>query len=142
MIYLLDTDHVTLEQHGHPMVSPRVRLAGPKQVVISVITVEEQLRGWLAVIRGAATAQKRTMAYAQLRMAVAYFATYTLLDYTLAADTLGADLRRQGLRIGTHDLRIAAIALINGATVLTRNDRDFRRVPGLTIEDWSLPADM
>ncbi|HZG68977.1 MAG TPA: hypothetical protein VEZ12_19735, partial [Herpetosiphonaceae bacterium] len=62
MIYLLDTDHVTLEQHGHPSVTARVRLAGPSQVAISVITVEEQMRGWLAVIRGATTAQKRTAA--------------------------------------------------------------------------------
>ncbi len=98
------------------------------------------MRGWLAVIRSATAAQKRTAAYAQLRMAVSYFATFTLLDYTLAADARVADLRRQGVRIGTQDLRIAAIALLNGATVVTRNDRDFRQVPGLSLEDWSLPA--
>jgi tRNA(fMet)-specific endonuclease VapC len=140
MIYLLDTDHVTLEQHGHPVVSARVRRAGPSQVAISVITVEEQLRGWLAVIRGAATAQKCTAAYTQLRTAVAYFASFTLLDYTMAADALVVDLRRQGVRIGTQDVRVAAIALTRGATVVTRNNRDFRQVPGLLIEDWSLPA--
>lgn len=139
MIYLLDTDHVSLEQRGHPSVTERVRLAGPSQVAISVITVEEQLRGWLALTRSAATPQKRTAAYTQLRTAVSYFAAFTLLDYTLAADSLVADLRRQGVRIGTQDLRIAAIALTYGLTVATRNTIDFGKVPGLSIEDWSLP---
>jgi tRNA(fMet)-specific endonuclease VapC len=73
-------------------------------------------------------------------MAVEYFASISLLDYTLAADALVADLRRQGVRIGTQDLRIAAIALIQDATLVTRNERDFRQVPGLTIVDWSLPT--
>lgn len=48
-------------------------------------------------------------------------------------------LKRQRIRIGTSDLRIAAIALVHGATVLTRNLRDFRQVPGLVAEDWTLP---
>jgi tRNA(fMet)-specific endonuclease VapC len=138
MMYLLDTDHVTLDQHGHPLVSARIRLVGSAQVTISVVTVEEQLRGWLAVIRNATSAHKRTMAYAQLRTAVSYFATFMLLDYTLAADTRVADLRQQRIRIGTQDLRIAAIALTNHATLVTRNTRDFNQIPGLLIEDWSL----
>lgn len=140
MIYLLDTDHVTLDQHGYAPVSARIRLAGQAQVAISIITVEEQLRGWLAVIRAATTATRRSAAYAQFRTAVAYFATFTLLDYTIDADVLVAKLRGQGVRIGTQDLRIAAIALTYGATVVTRNERDFGQVPQLPIADWSLPA--
>ncbi len=59
MIYLLDTDHVSLSQRGHPLVSARIQAAGPSQIAISVITVEEQLRGWLAAVRNATTPQAR-----------------------------------------------------------------------------------
>lgn len=45
-------------------------------------------------------------------------------------------LRAQRIKIGTQDLRIASVALVHGLTVLTRNQRDFGRVPGLTIDDW------
>lgn len=47
------------------------------------------------------------------------------------------ELRRARVRIGTMDLRIAAIALVNDATLLSRNLADFRRVPGLRVEDWT-----
>ncbi len=139
MTFLLDTDHVSLDQRGHPLVRARVQAAGPSQVVVSVITVEEQMRGWLAAIRAATTPEARAIAYQRLRMAIGYFVSFSLLDYTAAMDALVADLRKQSIRIGTQDLRIAAVALVHGATLVTRNTVDFRQVPGLTIEDWSIP---
>ncbi len=53
------TNHASLSQRGHPLVSARIQAAGPAQLAISVITVEEQLRGWLAAIRNATPAQAR-----------------------------------------------------------------------------------
>ena len=44
----------------------------------------------------------------------------------------------QRIRIGTMDLKIAATALAYDATLLTRNAKDFSKVPGLLMEDWSL----
>ena len=95
------------------------------------------MRGWLAAIRAATTPEARATAYQRLRMAVEYFASFAVVDYTVQVEALVSDLRKQGLRIGTQDLRIAAIALVQGATVVTRNTRDFAQVPGLRIEDWS-----
>jgi tRNA(fMet)-specific endonuclease VapC len=46
-------------------------------------------------------------------------------------------LRKERIRIGTMDLRIASIALAEGAAVLTANATDFDKVPGLTIDDWT-----
>ena len=44
--------------------------------------------------------------------------------------------RGQGIRIGTHDLRIACITIAHDATLLTRNRVDFAQVPGLRFENW------
>ncbi|WP_129674268.1 type II toxin-antitoxin system VapC family toxin [Candidatus Chloroploca sp. Khr17] len=137
MTFLLDTDHVSLDQRGHPIVRARVQAAGSTQVAVSIITVEEQMRGWLAAIRAATTPEARTTAYQRLRMAVEYFASFAVVDYTVQAEALVSDLRKQGIRIGTQDLRIAAIAIVHGITLVTRNTRDFAQVPGLVIEDWS-----
>lgn len=48
------------------------------------------------------------------------------------------NLREQHRRIGTNDLRIAAIALENAATLVSRNLSDFRSVADLNVEDWSV----
>lgn len=42
--------------------------------------------------------------------------------------------------VGNNDLRIAAIALENGATVVSRNQNDYRRIPQITVAAWSEPA--
>lgn len=139
MMFLLDTDHVSLDQRGNQWVTARIIEAGPDQIAISMITVEEQVRGWLAALRSAKSSASRITAYSRLRLTIEYFASSTLMDYDEDADIIFENLRRQGVRIGTQDLRIAAIALHHGATLVTRNRRDFSVVPDLKIVDWSLP---
>lgn len=66
---------------------------------------------------------------------------YLQWNDTSAFDTAAAahfeNLRKAKIRVGTQDLKIASIALASGATLLTRNTRDFARIPGLLFEDWS-----
>jgi tRNA(fMet)-specific endonuclease VapC len=52
------------------------------------------------------------------------------------ADTLYLQWRHQRLHVGTHDLRIAAICVARGATLISRNRQDYTRVPGLQVEFW------
>jgi len=50
-----------------------------------------------------------------------------------------ANLRRQRIRVGTMDLKIASIAKVKDGLLLTANERDFSRVPGLRHENWLQP---
>jgi tRNA(fMet)-specific endonuclease VapC len=62
-----------------------------------------------------------------------------VLPFDETAQSRFRSLRKQCRRLGTLDLRIASIALTTDATLVSRNLRDFRQVPGLRVEDWTKP---
>jgi tRNA(fMet)-specific endonuclease VapC len=135
--HLLDTDTLSLFQKGHPAVSQRCAAAAPQSVSISVITIEEQFLGWYTRSRQAKTDAE----LAQASEGMAHFARLIrqlpILAFTVPAIQRYRQLTKMKLNVGKNDLRIAAIALEAGATVVTRNLRDFGRVPNLQLEDWS-----
>jgi len=137
-LYVLDTDHASLFQREHPRVVAQVGEKPPEQLAVTIITVEEQLKGWLAQIKRASSSHTRVKAFAGLRKSVQYFNTIQILDYDIAAEDQFTNLRQQKIRVGTQDLRIAAIALATVSILVTRNRSDFGKVPGLVIEDWSV----
>ncbi len=136
-LYVLDTDHVSLYQRNEPRVVSRIAAMSYDDIAVSLITAEEQLRGWLKYIRRASSQEKLVLAYARLRVTLDYFCRIRLLDFNVEACSRYDDLRRQKVRIGTRDLRIAATVLSVEAVLVTRNHRDFSRVPGLVLDDWS-----
>lgn len=138
-LYVLDTDHLSLLQRGHPRVLARLAAIPIAQRAVTIITADEQLQGRLAVIRRAKTQTDAAREYERLRETIQFFASVRILSYDAAAVAQFEALRRQGLRIGTQDLRIATICLTQQAILATRNQRDFGLVPGLSSEDWSLP---
>lgn len=140
--YILDTDHVTLLQQVHPIVSQRVSTVNPDNIGVTVVTVEEQVRGWLSAIRKTSQSsqpERLIWAYRGLRDVVKYLSRLNLIDFSEAAYAHYQELRRQRIRIGTQDLRIAAIVLAENSILVTRNQRDFAQVPGLVFEDWTVP---
>lgn len=136
-LYVLDSDHVSLHQRQNLAVVQHLTTVPPDEVFVSVVTIEEQCRGWLNLIRRAQAPERLIAAYASLHRAVAYFARVNVLDYDEAAANHFAALRAQRIRIGTQDLRIAAIALAANATLVSRNQQDFQQIPALLLEDWS-----
>lgn len=102
------------------------------------MSVDEQLTGWYALTRRARRPEEIAQAYANLADAVVRLARWRILPYTEPAMARVAQLKALRLNVGLMDLRIAAITLENGGVVVTRNRRDFGRVPGLHVEDWSL----
>jgi tRNA(fMet)-specific endonuclease VapC len=138
-LWILDTDHVSLWQRSHPQVSQQIELKGLALIATTVITVEEQLRGRLNMTHRADSGKKRVEAYALLQETLFFFRHIPqVLEFSAEAEVHYADLKRQKVNIGAQDLKIAAIALAVSGTVVTRNRRDFGKVPGLFIEDWSL----
>ena len=93
-------------------------------------------RGWLAQIRRKRDPHEQIAAYQRLQRRIEFFAAWYVLPWDTAAADILQELRRQRLRIGTMDLKIASIVLAHNATLLSRNLRDFHQVPGLQVEDW------
>lgn len=137
---LLDTDHVTVLHYRTDPRSQALRLrldtATDRRLAITVVTVEEQSRGWLGEIRRCRKVHEQIPLYERLAEMVRFLSAWeiTLLD-TRAADQFER-LRKQKVRIGTQDLKIASIALVNDALLLSANSRDFRKVPALRVENW------
>jgi tRNA(fMet)-specific endonuclease VapC len=137
-LFVLDSDIVSLHRHGDPVVSRHVLAHPGTDLAITVITVEEQLSGWYALLRRSRTPDRVALAYQRLADAVPFLARFAILPFPESAIQRFEQLLTLRLRIGSNDLRIAAITLENAAILVSRNLRDFRRVPGLTVEDWTV----
>jgi tRNA(fMet)-specific endonuclease VapC len=135
--YILDTDAVTYHQKGHAAIVRRLATVSPDSVFTTVITVREQLRGRLAAVDQAAEGPDLLLAYDRLLATVRYFTQVNVMPFLPGVVEILQRLRDQRLRIGTQDLRIAAIVLNSRGTLITSNRRDFEKVPGLLIDDWS-----
>lgn len=136
---LLDTDHVcVLTEHRHAM---RTQLLGKleragDELAIPIVSAEEQLRGWLAKIHATRSPAGQVVPYLRLAKLVDFLADWPIAHWTEAAVDIFSRLRSERVRIGTQDLKIAAIALANEALLLSANLRDFEKVPGLRAADW------
>lgn len=139
-LYILDSDHLSLYQRGHQPLRLYLASIPPERIAITIISVEELLRGRLAQVRRATTPQARVRAYYWLGETIDFIRDFTILKYTTEADTYFEAFRAQKIRSGSQDLRIAAITLTYQATLVTRNRRDFETIPTLKIEDWSEPT--
>jgi tRNA(fMet)-specific endonuclease VapC len=139
--FILDTDHLSIlqkqQQPEYDRLKTRLEKVPDDTVGTTIVNFQEQVLGWMSYNKRARTAAAVLKAYRELLMVEAYFRDYELLPFEAAAQTWFEDLRQRKVRIPTMDLRIACIALVRNATLLTRNVRDFRQVPGLTFEDWA-----
>jgi tRNA(fMet)-specific endonuclease VapC len=143
VVRVLDTDHLSLFQREHPTVTRRLNQINFVNTAITVVTLEEQMKGWLNVINKyndrPSQSEKLILAYKGLRHGVEYLNKLKILDFDLSAYNSYQELVRQRIRIGTRDLRIAAITLSIKGILVTRNTKDFAKVPNLQIEDWTIP---
>lgn len=135
-LYVLDTDHLSLYGRNHPTVMARLR-ATQTRLTTTAINVEEQLRGRLAQVAEARDGATQSSAYQRLVETVMMLSEFNILQYDTKAYEIYKELKVQRIRVGTQDLRIVSITLAHNGILLIRNLRDFEKVPGLAIQDWS-----
>jgi len=137
-LYALDTDILSLFQYGHPLVCQHVAAHVSADLAITVISVEEQLSGWYTMLRRTTGHDHLAIVYQSLAETIPFLAQFTILPFPEPALIRFQQLAPLKLNVRKMDLRIAAIALEKGAVVVTRNVVDFKRVPGLVVEDWTV----
>ena len=140
-MFIFDTDHlVIIQQATQPefaRVSERMADYEGADFFVSIVTFHEQVMGWSTYLSRARTRDSVVRAYDKFRKILVDFAALQVLPFDGAAAEAFDSLREQRVRVGTMDLRIASTALARNYTVLTRNLVDFRKVPGLRVEDWT-----
>jgi len=136
-MFVLDTDMLSLYQHGDALVCQRVHSHAPDDLAITVMTIEEQLSGWYTLLRRAKQPPQVARVYQQLAENVLFLSGWRILLYPETAIARCDQLLSLKLGVRKGDLRIAAITLENAGILVTRNLRDFQRVPNLTIENWA-----
>jgi tRNA(fMet)-specific endonuclease VapC len=138
---ILDTDCLSLLNREKILESSALRRRldsfPPEEIFTTIITFEEQMRGWLAVIAKAKTPEQQIFGYERLHISLEAYRNTTVLDYDENAANIFQNLKSQKVRIGTMDLKIASIALSRKAILVSRNLKDFENVPNLVVKDWS-----
>jgi len=138
-VLVLDTDHLSeFDQASSAGARLHRRLSSSREdVAATIVSAEEQLRGWLAQIhRAHDDPHAQIPAYARLQRRLEFYAHWLVLPWDADSADRFLNLRRQGVRIGSMDLKIACIALAHDATLLSRNASDFAQVPGLRFANW------
>jgi tRNA(fMet)-specific endonuclease VapC len=131
-IYMLDTDIASFIMKRVSLGAIRKLQELPTDATCISAIVESELRFGIAV---SPRRQKDQIAL------VDFLQYMQVLDYPAAASSdyglIRADLKRRGVMIGSNDLLVAAHARFLGLTLVTNNTREFKRVPGLKIENWA-----
>ena len=137
-MFVLDTDIVSLLHAGDVRLLARRKQFDPLQIATTIITRIEILRGRFDFVLKAADGSQLLRAIHLLARTEELLRQIPVLPFEDQAAALFDRLRRNKSlkKIGRADLLIAATALANGATVVTRNVRHFRQIHGLMVETW------
>ena len=134
--YVLDSDTVSAIRRGHQGVQRRLALIPEESIFLNVVSAFENLRGWFAEVNKQQPIGQLVWAFNGLLGTLLFYGRWQVLPYDMAAATKYEELRRQHRRLGRDDLRIAAIALVQNALLVTQNVNDFAAIEGLRVENW------
>ncbi|MFQ5632411.1 MAG: type II toxin-antitoxin system VapC family toxin [bacterium] len=139
---VLDTDHLSILQRrtepGFSILSEKLSQYSPDLIFVTIISFHEQFQGWMAYLNKSKTSTHIITAYSKIEQLVHLYGISQILSFDEKAVKITEMLKKQRLRIGTLDLRIASIVLANNGVLLTKNTKDFAIVPNLKSEDWCI----
>lgn len=139
-MYIFDTDHLSVLERGGveaQRLLQRISTVNPDRVAASIISYQEQMQGWLSYINKAQTVERQVVGYKELKQQLINYCKIPVFEFDEQAAQEFQRLKKLYPRIGTMDLKIASVALVNRAILLTRNSKDFGNISSLTIEDWT-----
>ena len=141
-MFLFDTDHLgILQQRTAPecqRILQRMQPYADDDFYVSIVSFHEQVQGWNAYLSRPRDMTGVVRAYDRFQQILTDFSAAQVLPFDQQAGNIFDQMRSQGIRIGTMDLRIACIGVANSLTILTRDHKHFAKVPGLQIEDWTV----
>lgn len=138
MVVVLDTNHFgeyMRQSAAGSVLRAKLRETRP-EVFTTIITSQETAQGWFAWINRQPPGREQVHGYQVYQQSLESLAGLGLLGFDGDAAELFEELNQMRLRIGTMDLKIASICLAHDVLLLSRNLRDFEKVPGLKVENW------
>lgn len=141
-MFVFDTNHISVWQRGegaeYERLCAHLETRTGDQIFVCVVSFHEMVNGWNAYSVRKSNSESLVRTYSEFENILRSFSAMQLLSFDRKAAEVFDELNQQKLRVGSMDLRIAAIAIANQMTLLTQNTVDFERIPGLAIEDWLL----
>ena len=138
---ILDTDCLSLIDRERFLESSVLRKNldkfQPDQLYTTIITFEEQMRGWLSFVAKSKTIEEQIYAYQRLHRFLESYRNTAVLEFDENAAQVFNKLKAQKIRVGTMDLKIASIAISRDAILVSRNLHDFENLPDLVVKDWT-----
>ena len=117
-MYILDTDHISVFDRGGKsaqVLLSKLAVVDPSQVVTTIVTYEEQMRGWLSYTARSRSVQEQIAAYTRLERQLTNYQRMSVISFDDRSGLIFEELRKRYPRLGTMDLNIAAIAIVHDA---------------------------
>lgn len=138
---ILDTDCLSLIDREKILQSSKLRQNlerfSPDEIFTTIITFEENMRGWLSYIAKSKNPEQQIYAYQKLHRFPESYRNTQVLDFNEKSSAIYQNLKSQRIRVGTMDLKIASISIANDAILISRNLSDFEQIPNLSVKDWT-----
>ncbi len=140
-MYILDTDHLSLIQRGGAagqQILSRMDHLRKDELFVTVISYEEQVKGWFKALSAAKRREETAFGYLGLQQMSQDYCAIAMLQFDLPAIEQYEKLRVKYRRLGQNDLKIAAISIHHDGTLLTCNQKDFGQISELRSENWTI----